>query len=249
VTSRRAAEEWIRHGRVRVNGEVVRAMGLKIDLDTDRVEVDGSPLPEARKPVVILLNKPAGFVTTVRDPYADRTVMELLAGLDRRVYPVGRLDQATRGVLLLTDDGELANRLLHPREGIEKVYQVTVGRNLDERSLKRLAAGLELEDGPTAPARVWRVSRREGKTRFRISLTEGRKRQVRRMVRAVGGRVEDLERVSFAGITANDVAEGTWRFLRASEVRQLRSRAEGRRSPAATRVRAPRTPRPRGTRT
>ncbi|MBI5445679.1 MAG: rRNA pseudouridine synthase, partial [Deltaproteobacteria bacterium] len=219
---RRQAEEWIREGKVRVNGKVVTELGTKVDPETDRIAVSGKPIPPERSPVVVLLNKPAGYVTTVRDPHAERTVMDLLKGLDRRVYPVGRLDKDSRGVLLLTDDGELANRLLHPSGTIEKVYRVTATGPLTEESLARLAAGVELEDGLTAPARVWDAERTAGGLRFQIALSEGRKRQVRLMVRAVGGRVNDLLRVSFAGLTAGGLPEGGWRILGSKEVERLK---------------------------
>lgn len=223
LASRRAAEEWIRLGRVRVNGAVVTELGAKADPEVDRVEVDGAPLPLESAQIVVLLHKPAGYVATVRDPHAERTVMELLEGLGRRVYPVGRLDRDSRGVLLFTDDGDLAHALLHPSHGVEKIYEVTVRGDLSAEALDRLASGVELEEGTTLPTRISDVQRVAGVTRFRIALREGRKRQVRRMIRAVGTRVADLARVSFAGLTVGGLAEGQWRILRDSEVKKLRS--------------------------
>jgi pseudouridine synthase len=222
LASRRRAEEWIRAGRVRVNGVPVMELGAKADPDADLIEVDGTELPAAREPVVVLLHKPAGYVATVRDPHAERTVMELLEGLGRRVYPVGRLDRETRGVLLLTDDGDLANALLHPSRGVEKVYEGTVRGDLAADALNRLALGVELEDGPTLPASISNIQRAPGLTRFRIALREGRKRQVRLMVRAVGARVADLARISFAGLTVGGLAEGQWRILKSPEVAKLK---------------------------
>ncbi|GAB4262214.1 MAG: pseudouridine synthase [Deferrisomatales bacterium] len=239
VASRREAERWILDGRVRVNGEVVRELGTKVDPQTDRVEVDGAPLPRQPRRVTVVLNKPAGYVTTLRDPHAERTVADLVADLDERVYPVGRLDRDTRGVLLLTNDGELAQALLHPSRAVEKVYLVTATGNIPQRKLDRLAKGIVLDDGPTAPARVWGVSRSEGQTRFKIALKEGRKRQIRRMVRVLGGRVVDLVRVSFAGVTAGGLPEGRWRELSAREVELLRSRAAGTHPQARRRGRRP----------
>lgn len=223
LASRREAEEWILQGRVSVNGQRVQELGTRVDPDADRVEVDGVPIPAERAPVVILLNKPAGYVTTVRDPHAEHTVMELLGGLGRRVYPVGRLDKDTRGVLVLTDDGDLAHDLLHPSKGVEKVYEVTASGELAEGALEKLAAGVELEDGHvTRPVRVSRVRQTASGVRFRLALKEGRKRQVRQMVRAVGGHVAELERVSFGGLTAGDLPEGSWRVLKKEEVERLR---------------------------
>ncbi|MHB8764774.1 MAG: pseudouridine synthase [Deferrisomatales bacterium] len=226
LCSRREAEAWILAGRVAVNGEVVRELGTRADPEADRVEVDGEPLPGEQATIVVLLNKPAGYDTTVRDPHAERTVMELLTGVDRRVYPVGRLDRDTRGVLLFTDDGDLAHHLLHPSRGVEKIYEAQVAGRLDEAAFAALASGVELYDGRTAPARVWEVGSGPGEVRLRLALREGRKRQVRRMVQAVGGRVNDLVRLSFGGITADGVEEGRWRLLRADEVRKLRSASE-----------------------
>ena len=228
LASRREAETWIRAGRVRVNGAVVQELGVKVDPEVDVIEVDGAPIPTETPPIAVVLNKPVGYVTTVKDRHAEHTVMELVAGLRRRVYPVGRLDKDSRGVLLLTDDGDLAHVLLHPGSGVEKVYRVTVAGELGEAELTRIESGVELDDGPTAPVRVWGAARERGKTRFRLALREGRKRQVRRMVRAVGARVVDLERVSFAGLTARGLPEGSWRILSRREVEGLRRGATGR---------------------
>jgi len=230
LASRRQAEAWIRAGRVRVNGEVVHQLGVKTDPEFDTIEVDGTPIPPEQPPIVVLLNKPAGFVTTVRDPHAERTVMDLLVGLRRRVYPVGRLDRDTRGVLLLTDDGDLAYHLLHPGSGVEKVYVVTAVGDLSRQALDRLVSGVDLEEGRTTPARVWDVRRGPSGTRFHLAIREGRKRQVRRMVRAVGGRVVDLLRVSVGGVTARDLPEGSWRLLSAQEVKGLGQRVASRRT-------------------
>lgn len=237
LCSRREAEGWIAAGRVRVNGEVVRELGAKADPEADRIEVDGKPLPEEERRFVVVLNKPAGYVTTVRDPHAERTVMELLDRVRGRVYPVGRLDRDSRGVLLLTNDGELAHELLHPSRQVEKVYEVTAAGDLGDEALARLSSGVELEDGPTAPARVWGARPTASGVRFRMGLVEGRKRQIRRMVQAVGGHVVELVRVSVGPITAEGLAEGAWRYLKPDEVEALRrgeappapKRGEGRR--------------------
>jgi 23S rRNA pseudouridine2605 synthase len=222
LCSRREAEGWIAAGRVRVNGEVIRELGAKADPSADRIEVDGKPLPEEERRFVVVLNKPAGYVTTVRDPHAERTVMELLDRVRGRVYPVGRLDRDSRGVLLLTNDGALAHELLHPSRQVEKVYEVTAAGDLGDEALARLSSGVELEDGPTAPARVWGARPTASGVRFRMGLVEGRKRQIRRMVQAVGGHVVELVRVSVGPITADGLAEGAWRYLKPDEVEALR---------------------------
>ncbi len=223
--SRRQAEAWIRQGRVRVNGRVVTEMGVRVDPEVDRVEVDGRPLPPEARRLVLVLRKPPGYVTTVRDPHAGRTVMELVRDVPVRVFPVGRLDRDTRGVLLFTNDGELAHALLHPSRGVEKVYRVVAQGLPSPQAVRQLEQGVVLEDGPTAPARVWGVRTGGGQIRFMLALREGRKREVRRMVGALGGRVVDLERVAFGPITARGLEEGRWRMLSASELAALRRAA------------------------
>ena len=225
LASRRQAEAWIRQGRVRVNGRVVTEMGFRVDPDADRVEVDGQPLPPEAPRVVLVLRKPAGYVTTVRDPHAPRTVMELVREAPVRVFPVGRLDRDTRGVLLFTNDGDLAHALLHPSRGVEKVYRVVAKGLPSPEALGRLEQGVVLEDGPAAPARVWGVRPGGRVIRFMLALREGRKREVRRMVEAVGGRVVDLERVAFGPVTARGLREGQWRMLSPAELKALRRAA------------------------
>ncbi len=225
LASRREAEGWIGAGRVSVNGIVVTELGTRVDPAIDRIEVDGVPLPMEGERVTVLLNKPAGYDSTVRDPHAEHTVMELLADLPARVVPVGRLDRDTTGVLLLTNDGDLHNALLHPAREVEKVYSVVVRGLLGPGELGQLVRGVELEDGMTAPAQLGALRRELGRTCFELTLREGRKRQVRRMVQAVGGRVESLRRISFAGFATDGLGEGKWRILDAEEVAALRRAA------------------------
>jgi 23S rRNA pseudouridine2605 synthase len=215
VASRRGAEELIRAGRVRVNGEVA---GLATFVEpSDRVELDGRPL--APEPLAyVLLHKPAGVVTTASDPHGRPTVVELV-DLRRRVVPVGRLDADTTGVLLLTNDGLLAHRLAHPRYEVDKVYEAEVEGEPDDDALRRLSEGVELDDGLTAPA----VVRRLGPSRLELTLHEGRKHQVKRMCEAVGHPVKRLHRRGYAGLTLEGVAEGAWRKLTADEVAALRA--------------------------
>ena len=215
VASRRGAEELIRAGRVRVNGETA---GLATFVDTgDSVELDGEPL--APEPLAyVLLNKPAGVVTTARDPHGRPTVVGLV-GHERRVVPVGRLDADTTGALLLTNDGPLSHRLAHPRYGVEKVYEADVEGDPGPDAIARLAAGVNLDDGPTAPTH----SRRLGPGRVELVLHEGRKHQVKRMLEAVGHPVRRLHRREYAGLRVDDLAAGDWRELRPDEVEALRS--------------------------
>jgi 23S rRNA pseudouridine2605 synthase len=213
VASRRKADELIKAGRVRVNGEPGR-------LNTfvgrgDRVEVDGLEV-SAQHLAYVLLHKPAGVVTTASDPQRRPTVVELV-DQEVRVVPVGRLDVDTTGALLLTNDGDLAHRLAHPRYEVEKVYEAEVEGVPSNEALRRLAEGVELEDGVTAPAEV----RHLGPSTIELSIHEGRNRQVRRMLEAVGCPVRRLHRSRYAGLTVQGLAPGEWRALAPSEVESL----------------------------
>jgi 23S rRNA pseudouridine2605 synthase len=213
VASRRGAEELIRAGRVRVNGELA---GLATFVERgDRVELDGRPL-ELEPLAYVLLHKPAGVVATARDPHGRPTVVELVAA-PQRVVPVGRLDADTTGALLLTNDGPLAHRLMHPRYEVDKVYEVEVEGEPDDDALRRLIEGVELDDGRTAPARV----RRLGTSRLELTIHEGRKHQVKRMCEAVGHPVRRLHRSGYAGLTLEGVEPGGWRELTEQEVAAL----------------------------
>jgi pseudouridine synthase len=213
VASRRGADELIKAGRVTVNGEPGQ-------LNTfvhkqDRVEVDGTPV-SAQKLRYVLLHKPAGTVTTASDPQGRPTVVELV-DVPERVVPVGRLDVDTTGALLLTNDGPLAHRLAHPRYGVAKVYEAEVEGTPDEAALRALAEGVELEDGMTAPATV----RCLAPSRIELTLHEGRNRQVRRMLEAVGHPVRHLHRSVYAGLTLEGLEPGAWRELEPPEVAAL----------------------------
>jgi 23S rRNA pseudouridine2605 synthase len=213
--SRRACEELIAAGRVRVNGQRAR-LGWRVEVDRDHVEVDGHVVSVRPGLVHYLLNKPAGVVTTVNDTHGRPTVVELVPP-EPRVFPVGRLDAETEGLLLLTNDGELAHQLTHPRFGVEKEYLAQVATPLVTGALRRLRAGVPLEDGPTAPARVSQPH----PGLVRITIHEGRNRQVRRMLEAVGHPVERLIRVRIGPVTDRRLAPGAWRLLTDDERRAL----------------------------
>jgi len=217
VASRRAADELIKGGRVTVNGEPGRLN--TVVAARDRVEVDGRPV-ERQRLAYVLLHKPAGVVTTARDPHGRPTVVDLVTH-EARVVPVGRLDADTTGVLLLTNDGPLAHRLAHPRYGVQKVYEAEVEGDPDDDALARLRDGIDLDDGPTAPAGVRRLGRR----RVELTLHEGRKHQVKRMLAAVGHPVTRLHRAAYAGLRADGLGHGLWRELTADEVSSLRALA------------------------
>ncbi|MFL5833647.1 MAG: pseudouridine synthase [Solirubrobacterales bacterium] len=215
VASRRKAEEIIAKGMVSVGGEVVTDPARDIG-EGDDVQVNGSRVgTEARE--VWAVNKPAGVVSTAKEPGSRPAVVELVR-TEARLYPVGRLDADSTGLLLLTNDGELANRLTHPRYEVPKTYRARLRNPLAKRDLERLRAGVELDDGPTAPAQV----RRYGEREIEITLREGRNRQVRRMVEAVGNRVTSLRRVSFGPLRLDDLPEGKARRLSDGEVVALR---------------------------
>jgi len=214
VASRRGADELIKAGRVRVNGKP-GALNTFVEAG-DRVELDGRPLVP-QKLAYVLLHKPIGVVTTARDPHRRPTVVDLV-GHGSRVVPVGRLDADTTGALLLTNDGPLAHRLAHPRYEVEKVYEADVEGEPDDDALRRLREGVELEDGPTTPARV----RRLGPSRLELAIHEGRKHQVRRMLAAVAHPVVRLHRSRYAGLTLKGLGPGESRELTGPEVEALR---------------------------
>jgi 23S rRNA pseudouridine2605 synthase len=216
VASRRKADELIKAGRVTVNGEPGQ-LNTFVQL-RDRVALDGEPV-ELQPLTYVLLHKPAGTVTTASDPQGRPTVVGLIDH-PSRVVPVGRLDADTTGALLLTNDGELAHRLAHPRYEVEKVYEAEVVGEPDDHALSRLEQGVELDDGPTAPARA----RRLGPAKVELSVHEGRKHQVKRMLAAVGHPVTRLHRSRYAGLTLEGLEPGAWRELEPSEVERLRSR-------------------------
>lgn len=219
VASRRGAEKLVAGGRVTVNGNVVSNVRRGVDPQTDDIRVDGDRVQPERK-VYIMLNKPKGYLTTMKDPHGRKTVSELVEDVPQRVFPVGRLDKDTEGLLVLTNDGELTYRLTHPKFEVKKTYQAIVAGVVSDEALDRLRAGVHLSDGLTSPAEVRVLSREEDGTCLEISISEGKKRQVRRMCSAVGHEVLELKRVAMAGLVLKDVASGEWRYLTPQELSQ-----------------------------
>jgi len=219
IASRRASEVLISAGRVTVNGERA-TLGDKVDAAIDVVEVDGERVVVDTTMRYLMLNKPQGVVSTTSDPEGRPTVMDLI-NLDERLYPVGRLDQDTEGLLLLTNDGDLANRLLHPSFGVERTYLVLVPGPVRREVLRRLTAGVELDDGFARPKRAKVVEEHRGKALIEVVMTEGRKREVRRMMAEVGLPVERLARVAYGGVELGDLRQGKWRFLDRPEIARL----------------------------
>jgi 23S rRNA pseudouridine2605 synthase len=219
--SRRAAERLIAEGRVRVNGRVVTELGTRADPRHDRVEVDGTRVV-AEQPVYVVLHKPRGVVTTMSDPEGRPTVRQILAPIGARVYPVGRLDFATSGVLLATNDGDFADALMHPKKAVPKTYVLKVRGVMEAEDLDRWRSGVRLEDGVTLPAQA-KLLRHEGdKTWLELTIREGRNQQIRRMGEATGFPVMRLSRVSFAGITGEGLRPGAWRPLSREELAALK---------------------------
>jgi 23S rRNA pseudouridine2605 synthase len=221
ITSRRASEELIINGRVTVNGTVVTELGTKADHACDTITVDGKPLTIAAKRLYILLYKPVGYMTTLDDPEGRALVTDLLKGLGERVYPVGRLDYNTEGLLLLTNDGEWANRLMHPRHEVEKEYHVRVRGKLHRSQLDQLAGGVEIDGRKTARATVRIIKEGEQNDWFSIAIHEGRNRQVRRMCEAVSLSVVRLRRVRYGTLTMGSLKPGEYRCLTDAEVKEL----------------------------
>lgn len=224
VASRRQADDLIAAGRVKVNGVLVTVPGSKVDEANDRVELDGKPVSPVSGHIYVMLHKPRGYVSTVYDPHATRSALDLVR-VKQRLYPVGRLDKDSEGLLLLTDDGELTQKLTHPRYEHEKEYRVLVSGGPSESNLRRLRTGIELEDGPTAAARVEVEGAAEGSTWLRITIHEGRKRQLRRMCEAIGHPVHTLIRVRLDTLHLGNLAAGKWRFLTEAEKAELLSSA------------------------
>jgi 23S rRNA pseudouridine2605 synthase len=224
LASRREAERWILEGRVTVNGTVVRKLGSQADPAKDSIKVDGKRVKPAAAPLYYAFHKPPGIITTLNDPERRPDLTPYLArlGEKRRVFPVGRLDYNTTGILLLTNDGELALRLTHPRFGVKKIYRVKLSACPTEEDLAHLRKGIRLDDGMTAPARVRIVEKLKKNAWVEIELHEGRRREVRRMFEALGYFVEKLIRIRFGPISLGALAPGTLRPLSQSEVQSLK---------------------------
>ena len=220
LCSRRTAEAWMAAGRVTVNGRTAK-VGDKADPDTDTIAVDGRPLRAADGPVYLMLHKPRGYVTTLSDERGRRTAAELVTDCGVRVYPVGRLDKDSEGLLLFTNDGALTHALLHPSHRVDKTYMVTVS-GADEHSAGALAAVDSLDGQPIAPAEVEELRRRGDTAEYRVVIHQGKTRQIRRMCAAVGLEVTRLCRVAEGGVALGDLPPGKWRYLTAEELESIK---------------------------
>ncbi|MCP4576353.1 MAG: rRNA pseudouridine synthase [Deltaproteobacteria bacterium] len=218
LTSRRKADDWIRSGRVTVNGRPVTELGTRAAWGSDSIQVDGREIPKPSPRIYLMLNKPFGYVCTLKDPEGRHLVTELLEGITQRVYPVGRLDFDSLGLLLFTNDGECAYRLTHPKYQVPRTYKVTVEGKITEAALGRLREGVQLEDGPSGQSKTTLIKRGETHSIIRTTITQGRSRQVRRMLAAVGYNVIHLMRTDFGKLRLGDLKVGEYRFLEKEEV-------------------------------
>jgi 23S rRNA pseudouridine2605 synthase len=226
VASRRKCEELIEQGRVKVNGEVITNLGTKVDATQDKIEVDQQVI-QAERLTYYLFHKPTGYITSVTDPHGRKVVMEFFQNIEARIYPVGRLDRDTSGLLILTNDGELAHKLMHPSFLIDKVYLATVQGVPTEGQLNQLRQGIQLNDGMTSPAEVELIQqglnkRNRSESVLRMTIHEGRNRQVRRMCQAIGHRVIKLHREKYGFLTLKGLHKGEFRELTADEVKHIK---------------------------
>lgn len=222
ITSRRKAEKMIINGLVKVNGKIVTELGFKVAPGKDLVEIKNRKISTPDAYVYYLLNKPRQVVTTLSDPRGRRKIIDLLPEVKERIYPVGRLDYNSEGLLLLTNDGQLTNRLTHPRYGITKTYLVLVEGQVNKNTIRKLAKGILLEDGPTYPAKVKLLEVRPQTTLLKITISEGRNRQIRRMCKHVDHPVISLKRICFGPLELGDLKSGAYRKLNNEEIKDLK---------------------------
>jgi pseudouridine synthase len=222
LASRREADRIIAAGRVKVNGVYVDDLGHKVDEERDEVEVDGAGVKASEGHLYLMLHKPRGYLVTMNDPFLRATIVDILPQLKERIFPVGRLDKDSEGLLLLTNDGSLANRLIHPRWEVEKEYIVVVEGRPTKAEISRLEEGVLLDGRKTSPARILIVSSGPRWSTLRFIIREGRKREIRRMTEIIGHRVLKLKRVKFAGLELTGLKSGHWRHLNRSEITRLK---------------------------
>lgn len=223
IASRRSCEKLILQGRVKLNGRIVKEMGVKVNLESDRVEVDGKICRRNFDLLYIVLNKPKGIISTAKDPFKRTKVVDLIEGVRERVYPVGRLDKDTEGLLILTNDGDATYRITHPKHKIDKIYIAQVKGIIGPKALVALREGVNLEDGLTAPAKVKLLKFQADTTVVEISIHEGRNRQVRRMFEVVRHPVMNLKRIGIGELKLKNLKTGDWRFMTQKEIDYIKS--------------------------
>lgn len=223
VASRRRCEELIQNSRVEVNGVIVTELGTKVDIG-DAVKVDGREVRAESKKIYIMLNKPVGCITTAKDQFSRKIVMDLVKGVEERIYPVGRLDYDTSGLILLTNDGDLAYKMTHPGGKIDKVYHVKIKGVLSDGEIQVLKSGIWIDDYITSPAKIKLLERTNTDSIIEITIHEGKNRQIRRMFEAVGHIVLKLKRISTGPLKLGNLEEGAWRYLTPEEIKSLKSK-------------------------
>ena len=225
VASRRAAEQLITDGKVTVNGEKVTEQGVKVEIGADSIKVNGKPIKPSGKLYYIMLNKPVGYVSTVKDQFERPTVIDLMGSeINERLFPVGRLDYDTEGLLLLTNDGDFTYKVTHPKHNIEKTYIAILKGGISIKGLAQLRGGVRLDDGfMTSPAKVEMIDAVDGHTTIKITIHEGKNRQVRRMFEAVGSKVKELQRISIGTVSLGNLPLGRWRHLTSHEISYLKN--------------------------
>ena len=221
VASRRKCDEIIEEGRVRVNAQIVKKLGIQVNPDKDLVSVDNKPVRLKNDCVYIMINKPTGVVTTVRDPYGRCTVLDILPKTPKRIYPIGRLDYNTSGLLLLTNDGDTAQKIIHPSFELNKVYLVTVRHKLNEQQISKLCKGVDIGGFVTSPAKVVYKSTQKGDYIYEVVIHEGKNRQIRRMFSAVGSNVVGLQRIAIGKLKLGSLPVGAFRELTQEEVNYI----------------------------
>lgn len=222
IASRRKSEELIKAGRVAVNGRAASEAGIKVQ-EKDVVELDGKKICIEEKKVYIMLNKPIGYITTVRDQFARPTVIDLVSGISERIYPVGRLDYDTSGILILTNDGDFTNKLSHPRHETEKVYQVEIRGTMTKEEMQTFRKGVEIDGYRTAPAKIRLLRKNKETSVLQVVIHEGKNRQIRKMFNHFHHPVVNLKRISIGGLKLGSLEEGSWRHLTESELEDLNS--------------------------
>jgi pseudouridine synthase len=231
IASRRKCEELILAGRVAVNGEVVRTLGTKVDPDSDDIRFDTVPLTTPKKPVALALNKPRGILCTAQDDRGRRTVLDIVPGISRRLYPVGRLDEDSEGLVLLSDDGELTDLVTHPRYGVPKTYDLRIRGKLGGEDIRRVESGVWLAEGRTSQSRVRITKKGREISHVQVTLTEGRNRELRRIFARLGHPVLSLRRIRIGRIALAGLKPGAWRKLKAHEIAALKATARASKTP------------------
>ncbi len=222
VASRRSAGELIESGKVEVDGNLVKEKGLKLDPDKHKITVNGRRLPKKERKLYFLFYKPKNVISTASDTHDRKTVIDFFEKINARLYPIGRLDRNTTGILIITNDGDLTNKLAHPRYEIEKEYEAIVEGKMSTREIKEAESGIEIEGKFTAPCKISMLEKSDKSTTLKIKLHEGKKRQIRVMFESVGHKVVELKRVKYAGLTLGRLKAGHWRELTKEEVKMLR---------------------------